>query len=153
LESRERSEGPPPVAPGAAASLRDSSAPSHQTANETFSAAATAFAAQQYESAITTLRAFLAQYPSDSRAPDARFLLADAYRAQNRYAEASAEFAAFLRLYPEHRRAPAALYRQGEVRLHLGDKAGCDILRDALSRHADAPEAQSAREMLSTRCP
>jgi TolA-binding protein len=131
----------------------DLSAPSHGTANETFSAAATAFAAQQYESAIATLRAFLAQYASDGRAPDARFLLADAYRAQNRYAEASAEFATFLRLYPEHRRAPSALYRQGEMRLRLGDQAGCGILRDALNRHADAREAQSAREMLSARCP
>jgi TolA-binding protein len=85
--------------------------------------------------------------------PDARFLLADAYRAQRRYAEASDEFEAFLRQYPTHRRAPDALYRHGEIRLLLGDQSGCNILRDALNRYPDAPEAAAARETLPARCP
>lgn len=123
------------------------------TADEIFSAAATAFAAQQYESAVDALRTFLARCPGDSRVPDARFLLADAYRAQARYAEAREEFEAFLRQHPDHRRAPTALYRYGEVLLLLGDPAGCAVLRDALNRHANAREAASAREMVSARCP
>jgi tol-pal system protein YbgF len=125
----------------------------HKTGNDLFSEAATEFAAQRYDTAIENLRAFLTQYPKDGRAPDARFLLADAYLAQGRYAEAGTEFAAFLRQYPEHRRAPAALYRQGEVRVHLGDQSGCAILRDALTRNPSAREAASARETLSARCP
>jgi TolA-binding protein len=123
------------------------------TADEIFSAAATAFAAQQYESAIDALRAFLAQYPSDSRAPDARFLLAEAYRASTRYAESRREFETFLRQYPDHRRAPTVLYRYGEVVLLLGDPLGCALLRDALNKHPNAREAASAREMVSARCP
>jgi tol-pal system protein YbgF len=128
-------------------------ATSRGTADEVFSSAATEFAAQKYESAIETLRAFLERYPRDGRAPDARFLLADAYRAQSRYAEASAEFDVFLRQFPDHRRAPAALYRQGEVRLLLGDQSGCSLLGNALNRYPDAREAASARETLAARCP
>jgi len=121
--------------------------------DDLYSSAVTKFAAQRYEPAIDDLRAFLAQHPDDGRAPDARFLLADAYRAQGRYAEAGAEFETFLRQYPEHRRAPVALYRQGEIRLLLGDQSGCSILRDALNRYPEVREAAAARETLSARCP
>lgn len=127
--------------------------PPRPSAEELFSSAVTAFAAERYDPAIADLRVFLAQHPSDGRAPDARFLLADAYRAQGRYAEAGAEFEAFLRQYPRHSRAPLALYRQGEVRILQGDQSGCNILRDAVNRYPDVPEAAAARETLSARCP
>jgi tol-pal system protein YbgF len=123
------------------------------TANDLFSAAATEFAAQSYEGAIEHFRDFLAQYPKDRRAPDARFFLGEAYRAQHRYAEAGAEFDAFLRQYPAHGRAPVALYRQGETRLALGDSTGCQILRDALNRYPGVREAATVREILAARCP
>jgi TolA-binding protein len=123
------------------------------TADEMFSAGATSFAAREYESAIDSLRTFLARYPSDSRAPEARFLLADAYRARARYAEARTELEAFLRQNADNRLAPTASYRYGEVLLLLGDPSGCAVLRDALSRHPNAREAASAREMVSARCP
>jgi tol-pal system protein YbgF len=129
------------------------SAPPRRSAEELFSSAVTEFATERYEPAVADLRAFLAQHPSDGRAPDARFLLADAYRAQGRYAEAGAEFETFLRHYPRHPKAPLALYRQGEVRILLGDQSGCSILRDAVSRYPDVPEAATARETLSARCP
>jgi tol-pal system protein YbgF len=132
---------------------RSISVPARRSADDLFSSAVTEFAAQRYEPAIGDLRAFLAQHPNDGRVPDARFLLADAYRAQRRYAEASDEFEAFLRQYPTHRRAPDALYRHGEIRLLLGDQSGCNILRDALNRYPDAPEAAAARETLPARCP
>lgn len=154
----------PPPSPGRAASeLRTDlrvpvkekalAAPTARTADEIFSAAATDFAAQRYEGAIEGFDAFLARHPADGRAPDARFLLADAYRALGRHAEASAGFAAFLRDYPEHRRAPAALYRQGESRVVMADPAGCAMLRDALNRYPEAREATAARDTLAARCP
>jgi tol-pal system protein YbgF len=129
------------------------SARARRSVDDVFSAAATEFAAQDYDAAIADLRAFLAQYPNDGRTPDARFLLADAYRAQGRYAEAGTEFEAFLRQYPKDRRVPVALYRQGEMRLLRGDRSGCDTLRDALNRYPDAREAATARETLAARCP
>jgi tol-pal system protein YbgF len=138
---------------GVSAMQRSVSAPPRRSAEELFSSAVTEFAAERYEAAIADFHAFLAQHPTDSRAPDARFLLGDAYRAQGRYAEAGAEFEAFLRQYPRHPRAPLALYRQGEVRILRGDQSGCTILRDAVSRYPDVPEAATARELLSARCP
>jgi len=137
---------------GVSGTERPTSTPARRSVDDLYSSAVTKFAAQRYEPAIDDLRAFLAQHPDDGRAPDARFLLADAYRAQGRYAEAGAEFETFLRQYPEHRRAPVALYRQGEIRLLLGDQSGCSILRDALNRYPEVREAAAARETLSARC-
>lgn len=141
------------AAPGTAAKEARAAAPARGTADELFSAAATEFAAQGYAQAVLDLRAFLARYPTDRRAPDAQFLLAEAYRAQQQYAQAGAAFAAFVNQYPAHRRAATALYRQGEVALAAGDSSGCAILREALSRYPEAREAAPARESLSSRCP
>jgi len=138
-----------PASPAAEKNIAGSSA---GTANDLFSAAATEYAAQDYQAAIEHFRAFLAQYPKENRAPDAQFFQAEAYRAQHRYAEAGAAFGAFLGQYPDHRRAPLALYRQGEARLALGDASGCRILRDALDRYPSAQEAAAAREALAARC-
>jgi TolA-binding protein len=129
-------------------------APARRSPDDLFSSAVTEYAARRYGPAIVDLRALLALHPGDAREPDARYLLADAYRAQGRDAEADAEFEEFLRQYPRHPKAPAALYRHGEIRLRLGDPSGCTILRDALNRYPDAPEAAAAaRETVSARCP
>ena len=152
-DARDRSLVEGLAAPGTAAKEARAAAPSRGTADELFSAAATEFAAQDYAQAVLHLRAFLAQYPTDRRAPDAHFFLAEAYRAQQEYAQAFAAFAEFVQQYPTHRRAATALYRQGEVALAAGNSAGCTILREALSRYPEAREAAPARESLSSRCP
>jgi tetratricopeptide (TPR) repeat protein len=131
----------------------DARAPASRSADDRLASGAAQFAAQLYQPAIDDLRAFLAQHPDDGRAPDARFLLADAYRAEGRYGEAEGELETFLRQYPRHPKAPLALYRQGEVRILRGDHSGCGILRDALNRYPDAREAVTARETLAARCP
>lgn len=152
-DTRVQAESAPRPESGVSAMQRSVSAPARRSAEELYSSAVTEFATERYEPAIADLRAFLVQHPNDGRAPDARFLLGDAYRAQGRYAEAGAEFEAFLRQYPRHPKAPLALYRQGEVRILQGDQSGCGILRDAASRYPDVREAAAAREMLSARCP
>lgn len=130
-----------------------SAAPPAGSADALFSSAATEYARQGYGPAIEGFRAFLAGYPQDRRVADARFYLADAYFAQKRYAEAAHEYETFLREYPDNRRAPVALSRQGQARLALGDKGGCQLLRDAISRSPKSREAAPAREALSARCP
>ena len=152
-EARAKTETRPGTESSVSVMQRSVSAPAPRSADALFSSGVTEFAAQRYEPAIDDLRAFLAQHPDDGRVPDARFLLADAYRAQGRYAEAGAEFEAFLRQYPKHPRAPTALYRQGEIQLLLGEKSGCKTLRDALNRYPDVREAATARETLAARCP
>ena len=140
-----------PAPEGSGAKMEIAGSPAG-TADDLFSAAATEYAAQNYQAAIEHFRAFLAQYPKERRAPDAQFFQAEAYRAQRRYAEAGAAFDAFLGQYPDHQRAPVALYRQGEARLALGDASGCRVLRDALDRYPSAREATAAREALAARC-
>ncbi len=153
-EGDRQKKGAATAAPSAGAAMQSAPAPlARRPADDLYSNGVAEYAAHRYEDAIRALRAFLAERPGDARAPDARFLLADAYRAQGRYAEASAAFDAFLGEHPDHRRAPAARYRQGEIRLILGDRSGCGILHDALQRYPDAPEAASARETLAGRCP
>jgi TolA-binding protein len=150
---RDRSQAEGLTAATPAAKEARAAAPGRGTADELFSTAATEFAAQSYAQAVPHLQAFLAQYPSDGRAPDALFLLAEAHRAQQQYVQAGAAFAALVTRYPAHRRAATALYRQGEVALAAGDSSGCAILREALGRYPEAREAAPARESLSGRCP
>lgn len=152
-EARARIEPTPRPEAGVSAMQRRAALPARRSADELLSTGVEAFAAQRYEPAIDALRDFLSQHPDDGRAPEARFLLADAYRAQGRYAVAGVEFGEFLRRYPEHPRAPIARYRRGEIQLLLGDHSGCTTLRDAVTRHPDAREAASARDMLAARCP
>lgn len=142
----------PMTAPAPAEGEGASSAPSG-SADELFSAAVTEYARRDYERAIERLRAFLAAFPRDARAPDARFYLGEAQFSRQRYREAIPEFETLIRQFPESRRIPAALYRQGQARLALGDQAGCQLLRDVTTLYSQTREAASAHEVLSTRCP
>ncbi len=123
------------------------------SADDLYSAGLTEYARQAYDRSAGTFRAFLAQYPQDARAPDARYWLADSHFQQQRYAEAIPEYEAVIRQFPESRRAPAALFRQGQARLALGDRAGCQNLRDVVGRFPRTREAGQAREALAARCP
>jgi len=122
-------------------------------ADDLYSAAITEYARGQYDRAIESFRGFLAQHPRDPRVPDARFRLGNAYFAQQRYAEAIPEFETVVRQHPGSPHVRTALIRQGLARLAVGDPAGCQILRDAVSRYPQAAEAAQAREALATRCP
>lgn len=152
-ESKEATRSPAPLRSLAPSGVdRLPSTPSG-SADELFSAAVTEYAQQDYERAIERFKAFIATYPRDTRAPDARFLLGEAQFSRQRYAEAIPEFETLIRQFPESRRIPAALYRQGQARLALGDRTGCQLLRDVVTRYAQTREAASAREVLSARCP
>jgi tol-pal system protein YbgF len=123
------------------------------SADDFFSAAVTEYARQDYDRAIERFQAFLAAFPRDARAPDARYFLGEAQFSKQRYGKAIPEFETLIRQFPESRRIPAALYRQGQARLALGDQTGCQVLRDVATRYSQSREAASAREVLSARCP
>ena len=163
----EESAPPPPAAPArrevkdmapalagvpAKEKEREAAPQAAGSADELFSSGATAFAGRDYPKAIESFRAFLAGHGTDRRIGDARFYLASASLAVGRHAEAAAEYETFLRQYPNHRQVPTALYGQGEARLLMGDQAGCQILRSALSQHPQAREAAAARDLLAARC-
>jgi len=123
------------------------------SADELYSAGLTQYARQGYDEAVASFRAFATQHPRDARVPDARFWLADSYFAQQRYAEAIPEYEAVIGQYPASRRVPTAMLKQAQARLALGDRAGCQSLRDLIGRFPQAREAAQAREALAARCP
>lgn len=123
------------------------------TADELYSAGLTQYARQAYDQAVVSFRTFVGRHPRDARVPDARFWLAESYFAQAQYAEAIPEYETVVRDHPGSRRVPSALFRQGQARLALGDRTGCQLLRDAIGRFPQAREAAQAREALAARCP
>jgi tol-pal system protein YbgF len=152
-ESRETTGNLTAAIPAAPAGPEQLSSIPKRSADELFSGAATEFAQQDYARAIEGFRTFVATYPQDARVSDARFLVGEALFSQQRYAEAIPEFETLIRQYPGSRRVPAALSRQGQARLALGDRTGCQVLREVVTRYPQAREATSARETLSARCP
>jgi tol-pal system protein YbgF len=152
-ESRETTGSLSATTPAAPARPEQLSSIPNRSADELFSGAATEFARQDYARALEGFKAFVATYPQDARVSDARFLAGEALFSQQRYAEAIPEFETLIRQHPDSRRVPAALQRQGLARLALGDRTGCQLLRDVITRYPQAREAASARETLSARCP
>ena len=108
---------------------------------------------RKYERSIDDFRAFLGQYPQDPRAPDARLRLGQAYFGQSRYAEALREYGTLVQQFPSSPLVPTALFLQAQTRLAQGDRSGCQALRDVVDRYPQSPEATSAGELLSARCP
>ena len=142
----------PSQPPGVAREGRLSSARAG-SADELYATALEDAKDRRYDQAIEGLRAFIAEHPRDNRAPDARLGLADAYFAQQRYPEAISEYQTLTREFPDSPLIPAALYRQGQASLALGDRTGCQGLRDVADRYPRAPEAALAREALTQQCP
>jgi TolA-binding protein len=124
-----------------------------RSADELYSDARAESARQRYDRSIDDFRAFITQHPGDARVPEARLRLADAYVAERRLAEAVQEYETLIREFPGSPLLPAALFRLGQARLDLGDRSGCQVLRDLTDRYPQAPEAMPARETLSARCP
>ena len=124
-----------------------------RSADELYINARAESARQRYDRSIEEFRAFITQHPGDARVPDARLRLADAYVAERRLAEAVQEYETLIREFPGSPLLPAALLRLGQARLDLGDRSGCQVLRDMTDQYPQAPEATPAREILSARCP
>jgi TolA-binding protein len=124
-----------------------------RSADELYFDALADSARQRYDRSIEDFRAFITQYPKDTRVPEARLRLADAFVAERRLAEAVQEYETLIREFPGSSLLPAALFKLGQARLDLGDRAGCQVLRDLTTRYPQAAEATPARETLAARCP
>jgi tol-pal system protein YbgF len=124
-----------------------------RTADEIYFDALADSARQRYDRSIDDFRAFITQYPKDTRVPEARLRLADAYVAERRLAEAIQEYETLIREFPGSPHLPSAMFKLGQARLDLGDRSGCQVLQDLTSRYPQAAEAGQARETLTARCP
>jgi len=92
---------------------------------------------------------FLRDHPSDARAPDARFYLADILSQQNRPDDALAAFQEIPQRYPTAARVPDALYRIARIQADLGDTAEARrTLERIVNTFPDSGVAFLARDML-----
>jgi tol-pal system protein YbgF len=118
------------------------------SADQIYSAALTDYTKQSYDLAIRGFQAFIAQFPRDSRVPDAQFWLANSYYAQQNYPLAVREFEVLVRDYPDNPKAPSAMLNQGRAYLEANDAAGCRVLKDLVAKYARTRQATLARDAL-----
>jgi len=144
---------PSPFGASRSRSTLQATAPAADAAADLFMTGKDAWAARDFGRAAASLREFLTRTPQDPRAPEARFLLAEAYRADGRFADAVGAYTEFLRQSPNDERTTAAMFGLAESRVSLGDRSGCDLLREMLTRYPNVPEAALAGTFLSSHCP
>ncbi len=70
--------------------------------------------AKQYVDARRLLDAFIARYPTDSRAAMAQYLIGDSYLKETKYANAINAFLKVIEGYPKSEAVPDAMYEAGE---------------------------------------
>ncbi len=138
--------------PGAPAARPEDTRPASESADQIYRTALTDFTKQSYEAALRGFQAFAQNFPQDSRAPDAQYWLAEAYRAQGNYTQAAREFEAFVRKYPESPRVATGQVRRGEALLLSGDKGGCAILQEVRARYAKARAGVLAKDLMAQHC-
>lgn len=109
-----------------------------------------AFQAQQFDSAIQQFRSFQRKYPSSEMADDAQYWIGESYFNQKDYNRAILEFNDVLK-YRRGDRVPAALLRQAQAFLEIGDKTDARlILQKLLNDHPNSEQAEEAKVRLQT---
>ncbi|MQA88680.1 MAG: outer membrane protein assembly factor BamD [Gemmatimonas sp.] len=83
--------------------------------DDLYAQAVTAYENGNWDPAISMLEYFIAQNLGDTRAPDARMMLADAHMTKRDYATAATHFQRLVIDYPTHPRALEARYRTCEA--------------------------------------
>jgi tol-pal system protein YbgF len=107
-----------------------------------------AFQAQQFDNAIQQFRSFQRKYPNSEMADDAQYWIGESYFDQRDYNRAILEFNDVLK-YRKGDRVPAALLRQAQAFLEIGDKTDARlILQKLLNDHPNSEQAQEAKARL-----
>lgn len=107
-----------------------------------------ALQAQQFDNAIQQFRSFQRKYPNSEMADDAQYWIGESYFNQRDYNRAILEFNDVLK-YRKGDRVPAALLRQAQAFLEIGDKTDARlILQKLLNDHPNSEQAQEAKVRL-----
>jgi tol-pal system protein YbgF len=105
---------------------------------------------RQYDRAIQLFRGFQRKYPDSSLADDAQYWIGEIYFEQRDYNRAILEFNDVLK-YRRGDKVPAALLRQAQAFLEIGDKTDARlILQKLINDHPKSEQAQEARVQLQT---
>jgi tol-pal system protein YbgF len=106
----------------------------------------------QRGAASTARKAFeqlLHDFPSDARAPDAQFSLAETYVVEKQYDRALDEFERVVELFPSSTQAPTALYRAGVISEDRGSVTKArDYFQRVAARYPKSDEARLAADKL-----
>lgn len=107
-----------------------------------------AFQEQQFDKAIQQFRSFQRKYASSDMADDAQYWIGESYFRQRDFNRAILEFNDVLK-YRKGDRVPAALLRQAQAFIEIGDKTDARlILQKLVNDHPKSAEAQEAKMRL-----
>jgi len=121
-----------------------------QEAPEEYRIALKALRDQQYDKAVQQFRAFQRKYPSSQMADDAQYWIGESYFAQKDYNRAILELNDVLK-YRRGDKVPAALLRQAQAFVEIGDKTDARlILQKLINEYPNAEQVAAARDMLKT---
>jgi tol-pal system protein YbgF len=105
---------------------------------------------QQYDKAIQQFRNFQRKYPNSDMADDAQYWIGESYFSQKDYNRAILEFNDVLK-YRRGDKLPAALLRQAQAFLEIGDRTDARlILQKLLNDYPNSEQAREAKERLQT---
>jgi tol-pal system protein YbgF len=119
-------------------------------AQDEYKLALQALRGQQYDKAVQQFRSFQRKYPTSAMADDAQYWIGESYFTQKDYNRAILEFNDVLR-YRRGNRVPAALLRQAQAFLEIGDRTDARlILQKVVNDHPNSEQAREAKELLPT---
>ena len=113
------------------------------------------FLARRHDEAEQAYRTFLARFPADPKATEARFELGQTLYIKGQFKEAGRLFVDVYRAAPESRLAPRALLRLGQALKRMGrKKEACAAWNSLLKRYPDSRAATllAPREMKRLKC-
>ena len=104
--------------------------------------------AQQYDKAIQQFRTFQRKNPASELADDAQYWIGESYFTRRDYNRAILEYNDVLK-YRKGDKVPAALLRQSQAFVEIGDKTDARlILQKLINDHPNSKQAKEARERL-----
>lgn len=107
-----------------------------------------AFQEQQFDKAIQQFRSFQRKYSNSEMADDAQYWIGESYFNQKDYNRAILEFNDVLK-YRKGDKVPAALLRQAQAFIEIGDKTDARlILQKLLNDHPGSEQAREAKDRL-----
>ena len=119
-----------------------------QEAQDEYKLALRALNDQQYDKAIQQFRNFQRKYPNSDMADDAQYWIGESYFNQKDYNRAILEFNDVLK-YRRGDKVPAALLRQAQAFLEIGDRTDARlILQKLVNDHPNSEQAKEARDRL-----
>ncbi len=103
---------------------------------------------QQYDKAIKQFRTFQRKNPASELADDAQYWIGESYFTRRDYNRAILEYNDVLK-YRKGDKVPAALLRQSQAFVEIGDKTDARlILQKLINDHPNSKQAKEARERL-----